>query len=100
MLDDLWLNEQFTALNCLNETNGSSLLITSRMRDAAPDADTVDVTVLGAEEAALLLMRTACLGELPAAARPPAVDEIVRSCAFLPLVSIQAQMTHENLSLI
>ena len=86
--DDLWLDEQYQALDCVNKANSSKVFITSRLRDVVPDATTVDLTVLGEEEAAVLLMRTACLGDASAHARPPAVDEIVRECAYLPLTIV------------
>eukprot|EP00935_MAST-01C_sp_MAST-1C-sp1_P001434 g1434.t1 len=63
----------------------SRVLITSRLRDVVPDALTVDLSVLSKEEAAQLLMRTACLGDVPAESRPVAVDEITRQCGLLPL---------------
>ncbi len=88
--DDLWLDEQYAALDCVNHANGSKLLLTSRMRDVVCDALTIDLTILDKEEAAALLMRTACLGEAPANARPPAIDEISRECAYLPLTIVLA----------
>ena len=90
MCDDLWSEEQYAALNCIRESDGSRLLITTRLRDVVPDAKQVDLNVLSKEDAAELLCRTACLGEIidsaqGGGARPAAIDEITRECGYLPL---------------
>ena len=85
ILDDLWSDELYSAINpCIGKSEGSRLLITTRLRDIVADAKTVDLTVLSSKEAAQLLCRTACLGE-PAQAQSLAVDAVAQQCGYLPL---------------
>ena len=63
VLDDLWATEQEQALNCVEPSSGSKVLITSRLRDVIPNATTVDLSLLSKEQAATLLRKSAGLNE-------------------------------------
>ena len=89
VLDDLWLDEQEQALNCIHPENGSKVLITTRIRDVVPMAHTVDLSLMSKQAAASLLMRSARMDEA-AATPPPAAFEISAACGYLPLTIVIA----------
>ena len=51
---DLWAEEQFKLLDCTDSSNGSRVLITTRLRDVVASSMTVDLTVMTKDEAARL----------------------------------------------
>ena len=46
VMDDLWAEEQFQLLDCTNCSNGSRVLVTTRLRDVVASSTTVDLTVM------------------------------------------------------
>jgi tetratricopeptide (TPR) repeat protein/transcriptional regulator with XRE-family HTH domain len=94
VLDDAAGHEQVAPL--LPGSGGSLVLVTSRRHlTALEDAQLVSLDTLPAEQAAELLVRLAARPGLDPA--DPAVDEITRLCAYLPLaVGMLARQLHHH----
>ena len=59
VLDDVWDPKHEKPLNCIDPDNASRLLVTTRIRGLLKHASEVDVGVLSAEEALMLLVASA-----------------------------------------
>ena len=66
----MWESSHEKALNCIDETTPSRLLVTSRIRGLVQGCSEVSLDVMGSEEAVDLLLRTGGVDD-------PSPDEIV-----------------------
>jgi tetratricopeptide (TPR) repeat protein/transcriptional regulator with XRE-family HTH domain len=93
VLDDVAGHEQVVPL--LPGTGGSLVLITSRHRLTALDAQSISLDTLPTDQATELLVRLAARPDLDPA--DPAVDEIARLCGYLPLaIGMLARQLHHH----
>ena len=91
VLDDLWDSVQFRQLNCVNAENGSRVLVTTRSREVARSAKTVDLSIMSEPEAVELLLLTAGLDTNTQHLSPKqngAIGDIIRHCGYLPLTLV------------
>jgi hypothetical protein len=103
VLDDLWEQEHEACLNFVDDTTGSKVLVSSRVRGVLDKATPgtprqsctiVDVGVPGADEAVQMLFGMA--GLPPGTSVAPEAVEIVRFCNRLPLaLGIAARLVRE-----
>ena len=101
VLDDPWLPEQVRYLNPVDGSRTDHrLLVTTRIRGLMPKAACVELSVMGKDEAVVLLLdvanidKAAYLASHAGAAWPPrAAYEIAAECGLLPMtLSITAQV--------
>eukprot|EP01051_Picozoa_sp_SAG22_P002544 SAG22_NODE_115_length_19315_cov_10.458368_5_plen_1113_part_00 len=85
VLDDLWQPEHARALNWLDETTGSKVLMSSRVRSVLEGAHIVCVSVPTEAEAVDMLLSTAGVSSTGRSPPPPEAYEVVEFCNRLPL---------------
>ena len=83
-LDDLWEEEHQTPLNFVDESCGSRVLISTRIRHLLSDAFSVEIRKPSGEDSTSILMGAAELGDSGHDA-PAEASEIVELCGRLPL---------------
>ena len=98
VLDDLWERvEQEERLNFADDSSGSKVLISSRVRGVLEGADIVEVGVPSEEDAVAMLLQAA--GVPAGAAVPPGARQIVAFCNRLPLAIAMSAKLVKGMSL-
>jgi hypothetical protein len=83
-LDDLWEGQHESELNLVDETAGSKVLISTRMRSLLEGGHQVEVGLPSASDSARMLLAAAD-ADTSGGRQPRGVDEVVELCGRLPL---------------